>query len=90
MGNFLYGRTEELVNLRNIPAKIIWDISTVAYFSVPEACRTQSIPAPVVNDDKSLTTAPGRKEITVVRSLDRAAVFADLFDKLARFDAERQ
>ena len=90
LGKFLYGRTEELINQRQIPAKVIWDISTVAYFSAPSACRTQRIPAPVLNDDKSWSTAPGRKEITVVRSLDREAVFADLFRKLARFDAERR
>ena len=78
-----------LSGLGKIPAKIIWDISTVAYFSVPGACRTQRIPSPVLNDDKSWSTAPGRKEITVVRSLDRAAVFADLFAKLATFDAAK-
>ena len=89
LGEFLYGRTEELIKLRNIPAKIIWDISTVAYFSVPGACKTQLIPSPVLNNDKSWSAAPGRKEITVVRSLDRAAVFADLFAKLATFDAAR-
>ena len=84
IGKFLYGRTEELIKLRNIPAKIIWDISTVAYFSVPRACETQPIPAPVLEDDKSWSRAPGRREITVVRSLDREAVFADLFEKLSR------
>lgn len=89
LGKFLYGRTEELINHRNIPAKIIWDISTVAYFSVPGACETRVIPAPVLNDDKSWSAAPGRKEMTVVTSLDRDAVFRDLFRKLARFDAER-
>ena len=89
LGEFLYGRTEELINLRKIPAKIIWDISTVAYFSVPQACRTRRIPAPVLRDDKSWGAAPGRKEITVVTSLDRDAVFADLFAKLAKFDAEK-
>ena len=89
LGEFLYGRTEELINLRRIPAKIIWDISTVAYFSAPQACETRLIPAPVLNDDKSWSAAPGRHEITVVKSLDRKAVFDDLFRKLARFDAEK-
>lgn len=89
LGRFLYGRTEELMNLRQIPEKIIWDIATVAYFSVPSAYRTQRIPSPVLNDDKSWSTAPGRREITVVKSLDRKAVFADLFRKLAAFGAEK-
>ena len=88
IGEFLYGRTEELINLRKIPAKIIWDISTVAYFSAPGTCRTRRIPAPVLNDDKSWGKAPGRREITVVESLDRKAVFADLFAKLSAFGAE--
>ena len=85
LGDFLYDRTEELMKQRGIPAKIIWDISTVAYFSAPQACEQQLIPAPVLGDDKSWSRAPGRREITVVRSLDREAVFADLFAKLARF-----
>ena len=85
LGDFLYDRTEELMKLRGIPAKIIWDISTVAYFSAPQACEKQLIPAPVLGDDKSWSRVPGRREITVVRSLDREAVFADLFAKLARF-----
>ena len=89
IGEFLYGRTEELINLRKIPAKIIWDISTVAYFSVPEACKCETIPAPVINDDKSLSTAPGRKNIVRVKSLDREAVFADLFAKLCAAGAAK-
>jgi len=89
IGEFLYGRTEELITLRKIPAKIIWDISTVAYFSVPKACKCETIPTPVINDDKSLSTAPGRREIVRVKSLDRKAVFADLFAKLATFDAKK-
>ena len=89
IGEFLYGRTEELMKLRDISAKIIWDISTVAYFSVPTACRTRRIPAPVLNGDKTFGAAPGRREITVVGSLDREAVFADLFAKLARFGTEK-
>jgi len=84
IGKFLYERTEELINLRHIPAKIIWDISTVAYFSAPQACECEIIPAPIVNDDKSLSYAPERRKIVRVKSLDREKVFADLFDKLAR------
>ena len=89
IGEFLYGRTEDLINYRKIPAKIIWDISTVAYFSVPEACKCETIPAPVINDDKSLSQAPGRKNIVRVKELDRAKVFADLFAKLATSEAAK-
>jgi inosine-uridine nucleoside N-ribohydrolase len=90
IGEFLYGRTEELINLRRIQAKIIWDISTVAYFSVPKACEYETIPAPIVNDDKSLSTAPMRRKIVRVKSLDRKKVFADLFEKLSRAGEKRQ
>ena len=90
LGKFLYGRTEELMKLRNIPSKVIWDISTVAYFSVPGACTAQTIPAPVLGDDKSWNPAAGRHDIVMVRALDREAVFADLFRKLATFDAAKK
>ena len=89
LGKFLYGRTEELMKLRNIPSKVIWDISTVAYFSVPDACFAHPIPAPVLGDDKSWNPVAGRHDIVMVRALDREAVFADLFRKLATFDAAK-
>lgn len=87
LGKFLYSRSEELITERKIPSKIIWDISTVAYFNVPRAIRTEVVPAPVLNDDKSWSAAPGRRGITVARAIDRDAVFADLFKVLAAFGA---
>ena len=86
LGEFLYARSEELITERRIVSKVIWDISTVAYFSVPQAFSSSVIPSPVLNDDRSWGTAPGRHDITAVTSLDRAAVFADLFEKLSTFD----
>ena len=88
IGEFLYGRCEELMNLRRISSKVIWDISTVAYFAVPQACSCETISAPVINDDRTLSTATGRRDIVRVKSLDREVVFADLFQKLARAGAD--
>jgi len=85
LGKFLYGRSEELIRERQVSSKVIWDISTVAYFSVPQAFRSGIIPSPVLNDDRSWGAAPGRHSITAVTSLDRETVFADLFEKLADF-----
>ena len=85
LGKFLYARSEELIRERRVSSKVIWDISTVAYFSVPQAFRSEIIPSPVLNDDRSWGAAPGRHSITAVTSLDRETVFADLFEKLADF-----
>ena len=87
LGEFLYSRSEELITKRKITSKVIWDISTVAWFSVPNAFRSQVISSPVLNDDRSWGMAPGRHGITAVTSLDREAVFADLFKKLATFQS---
>ena len=87
LGEFLYSRSEDLMNEFKISSKIIWDISTVAYFAVPQAIRCEVIPAPVLNDDKSWGSVPGRHSLTVARELDREAIFADLFETLAGFDA---
>ena len=87
IGKFLYSRTEDLINERKANSKIIWDISTVAYFTVPQAFRSEIIPSPVLHDDRSWGTAPGRHTITMVTELDRGAVFADLFRKLSTFGA---
>ena len=85
LGEFLYSRSEELITKRKITSKVIWDISTVAWFSVPHAFRSEVIPSPVLNDDRSWGMAPDRHGITAVTSLDREVVFADLFKKLATF-----
>ena len=85
LGKFLYARSEELIRERQVSSKVIWDISTVAYFTVPQAFRSEFIPSPVLNDDRSWGAAPGRHTITAVTSLDRETVFADLFKKLATF-----
>ena len=85
LGEFLYMRSEELMTGRRISSKIIWDISTVAYFAIPQAFRSEVIPAPVLRDDRSWGSAPGRHRITAVTSLDREAIFADLFRTLATF-----
>lgn len=90
LGEFLYSRSEELIAARKISSKIIWDISTVAYFSVPQAFRSETISSPVLNDDRSWGTASGRHTITAVVSLDRDAVFADLFRKLSAFGGKRE
>jgi len=85
IGKFLYSRTEDLITERKITSKIIWDISTIAYFTVPQAFKSVVIPSPVLNDDRSWGTAPSRHCITAVTSIDREAVFADLFKKLSAF-----
>ena len=89
LGEFLYNRTEELIRERNIPEKVIWDIATVACFSVPGALTKRRIAAPLLHDDRSWSSEAGRREITVVTDIDREAVFADLFAKLARFNDQR-
>ena len=85
IGEFLYSRSEELITERKIESKIIWDISTVAWFTVPQAFRSEVIPSPVLNDDKTWATPAGRHKITVARQLDRETIFADLFQTLAGF-----
>ena len=89
LGRFLYTRSEDLIRERNITSKIIWDISTVAWFTVPQAFRSEVIPSPVLNDDRSWGSAPGRHSITAVTALDRDTVFADLFGKLSAFSQNR-
>lgn len=85
IGEFLYSRSEELITGRKIESKVIWDISTVAWFTVPQAFRSEIISAPVLNSDKSWATPGERHMITVARELDRGTIFADLFEKLAAF-----
>ncbi len=65
-------------------SRVIWDISTVAYMNNPEWAPTRLEPSPVLRDDTTWGPAdPTRHPVRMAYHMDRDAVFADLFHKLA-------
>lgn len=65
--------------------KVIWDIATIAWLSQGESLvRSQIVEAPVLTGEGTWREQPGRHPVRVAVSLDREAIFQDLFTSLAR------
>ena len=86
-GEFLVGRTRDYMAERKMMSKTLWDISTVAAFTVPEAFYFTYLPTPVLQPDRNWQEKPGRHMLKMVRHINRDLVFADLFAKLDKFAA---
>jgi inosine-uridine nucleoside N-ribohydrolase len=63
-------------------SKVIWDIAAVAWLIDPGWIPTEMAPSPILTDELTWRNDPDRHGIRVAKSVDRAAVFADLFEKL--------
>ena len=87
LGEFLVGRTRDYMAERKWMSKTLWDISTVAAFTVPEAFYFTYLPTPVLQPDRNWQVKPGRHMLKMVRHINRDLVFADLFAKLDKFAA---
>lgn len=66
-------------------SKEIWDISAVAYLLQPAWVPTDLVHSPVLNDACTWSKDDSRHFIRVATSVDRNAIFKDLFMKLASF-----
>jgi inosine-uridine nucleoside N-ribohydrolase len=94
IGDYLYGQFlqyfAERVKQdqgRDFPwSKVIWDISAVAWLKNPEWVPSRIVPSPVLTDDMHWQSAPGRHNIRVATTVDRDAIFNDVFSRLSRLD----
>lgn len=64
-------------------SRVIWDVSAVAMLALPTALDPVVIPRPVLTYEHYYGIDPGRPPMLYVRHLNRDAIFADLFTKLA-------
>ncbi len=85
LGKYLYEQAAEEVGYDPTVMRTIWDISTVAWFVVPDAVCSEYVSAPVLNDDTSWTTTGNRHEIRLATYIYKDAVFNSLFQKLADY-----
>lgn len=75
--------------LRQFPTKnvawsrIIWDIATIGYLKNPNWTPSMLVPSPVLNDEFTYGTAPGRHAIRIVTYCHRDMIFGDLFAALS-------
>jgi purine nucleosidase len=63
-------------------SKVIWDIATIAYLINADWVPTDLVHSPIVTDQATWSFDPSRHLIRCARSVDRDAIFKDLFTKL--------
>ncbi|MFO7918002.1 MAG: nucleoside hydrolase [Anaerolineae bacterium] len=84
IGDYLYQIFEDYREDHFAHSKVVWDISTVAYMHNPDWVPTAPRPSPVLLDDVTWGMEdPTRHRIRAAYDVDRDAIFADLFYKLA-------
>ena len=62
-------------------SKVIWDIAATAWVINPAWVKVEEAPSPILNDDVTWSSAPGRRRIQVAREVSRDAIFADFFSR---------
>jgi inosine-uridine nucleoside N-ribohydrolase len=65
-------------------SKVIWDISAVAWLVEPKWIPTRVVPSPILTAELTYRNEAGRHPVRVAHTVNRDAVFNDLFQKLAR------
>ena len=65
-------------------SKVIWDISAVAWLINPKWISSKIVSAPVLTDDLHWGLTQGRHPVRVATHVNRDAIFADLFARIAR------
>jgi inosine-uridine nucleoside N-ribohydrolase len=68
---------------RKAYSKVIWDVSAVAWLVQPEWVASDIVHSPILTDQLTVSVDQSRHFIRVAKSLNRDAIFGDLFDKLA-------
>lgn len=64
-------------------SKVLWDISAVAYIVNPEWTPSHLVHSPILTDQRTWSVDQSRHFIRVVYQVNRDAIFADVFKKLA-------
>jgi purine nucleosidase len=63
-------------------SKVIWDVAAIAYLINADWVPTDLVHSPIVTDQVTWSFDPSRHLIRCARSVDRDAIFGDLFAKL--------
>jgi purine nucleosidase len=66
-------------------SKVIWDIAAIAYLINAGWVETDLVHSPIVTDQATWSFDPSRHLIRCARSVDRDAIFGDLFTKLEHY-----
>jgi purine nucleosidase len=83
LGEFLADRYAEHVGDALGKSKVLWDIGATAWALNPRWLRTKLVPAAVIGADGRKAEDPTRHLMAEAYAVDRDAIYADLFRRLA-------
>ncbi len=84
IGNFLAERYEGCSKDHFGYSRVIWDLSAIAYLMNPHFVPTDLVHSPVLTDQVTWSFNASRHFIRCASSVDRNAIFGDLFRKLKK------
>ncbi len=82
IGRYLIGIFEDYSFGRSVYSKVIWDAVTIAYLNNEEWTSSRIVPSPKAGEDLRWRFDENRHPIKYIWSIDRDAIYADLFDKI--------
>lgn len=83
LGSFLTQRVRDHHADHFAWAKELWDVGATAVVLDPAWTHTEEQPSPILTDAMTWRLDPSRPKIRVVRRVERNAVFADLYRRIA-------
>jgi len=88
LADYLFDMTVEYSGGRQYWSKVIWDVTAVAWLVNPSWIPTNLEHSPILTDQVTYSEDHKRHFIRMATSLNRDAIFRDLFTKIAAFRKE--
>jgi inosine-uridine nucleoside N-ribohydrolase len=82
IGRYLINIVEDYSFGRSVYSKVIWDAVTIAYLNNEAWTSSRIVPSPIAGEDFKWRFDKSRHPIKYIWSIDRDAIYADLFDKI--------
>lgn len=84
LSDYLYNSVVEYSGGKEAWSKVIWDVTAVAWLVNPAWIPTNLIHSPVLTDQLTYSVDQSRHFMRMAISVDRDAIFRDLFEKLTK------
>ena len=84
LSDYLYNIVVEYSGGRTAWSKVIWDVTGVAWLVNPSWLPTDLVHSPILTDQLTYSIDKSRHFIRMANSINRDAVFKDLFEKLVK------
>lgn len=82
LADYLLNTTVEYSGGRDTWSKVIWDVTAVAWLINPSWIPTNLVHSPILTDQVTYSTDQSRHFIRMATSINRDAIFRDLFEKI--------